>query len=116
MERAMFVGLLDTDEDDIANDDVRVIVLADVDANLVESGSVVMVVSVEVVERELPSKIGRNLIFMDDSKRREGEKERPREFSVYSNNVSTPTPARRRRRCVDGAVRWPVRPDRKARR
>ena len=82
MERAMFVGLLDTDEDDIANDDVRVIVLADVDANLVESGSVVMVVSVEVVERELPSKIGRNLIFMDDSKRREGEKERPREFSV----------------------------------
>ena len=82
MERAMFVGLLDTDEDDIANDDVRVIVLADVDANLVESGSVVMVVSVEVVERELPSKIGRNLIFMDDSKRRDGEKERPREFSV----------------------------------
>ena len=82
MERAMFVGLLDTDDDDIANDDVRVIVLADVDANLVESGSVVMVVSVEVVERELPSKIGRNLIFMDDSKRRDGEKERPREFSV----------------------------------
>ena len=82
MERAMFVGLLDTDDDYIANDDVRVIVLEDVDANLVESGSVVMVVSVEVVERELPSKIGRNLIFMDDSKRREGEKERPREFSV----------------------------------